>query len=38
MGLAYDRHLLSRDSAEPRVELQGAMSQPYRLGKPFSGY
>src|SRR5258705_12399885 len=27
----------SRDRAEPRVELQGAMSQPYRLGRPFAG-
>src|SRR4029077_6320020 len=27
----------SRDRAEPRVDLQGATSQPYRLGHPFAG-
>ena len=27
----------SSDRAEPRVQLQGAMSQPYRLGQPFAG-
>src|SRR4030095_739826 len=27
----------SRDQAEPRVQFQGAMSQPARLGYPFAG-